>query len=623
MISDYIKQTYSTYSPPPELTVSQWADQYRVLSSESCAEPGQWMTERAEYQRGIMDAVNDSLIEDVVVKSSSQIGKTEILNNIIGYYIDQDPSPLMIVQPTLEMAKAWSKDRFAPMVRDTGALHGKIKDAKSRDSENNILHKIFHGGNLTISGANSPATLAGRPKRIVIGDEVDRFPISAGTEGDPVNLLFKRTTAFWNRKRILFSTPTNQYSRILKAFKETDQRYYFVPCPKCGEFQILKWKDRVTGKYFVKWDKDEFGKDMPDTAYYECCNCESHLYDSDILWMVRNGEWRATAPFKGKAGFFINELYSPWVKLKETVQNFIDSKDDIERLKVWMNTAMGEVFEERGDAPAWEKIYLKRERYQIGKIPRGGLLLVAGADVQKDRVEVEIVAYGRGRQSWSVDYRVILGDISLADTKKKLDELMQEKFDHEGGGFSMIRVLAIDSGFSTQEVYNWVRRYPPNRVMAIKGTDKSSSQILGLPRIVDVTISGKKIERGARYWPVGVSVCKTELYGLLRLEKVGGVFPDGYCHFPEYDEEFFKGLTAEDLVIVGRRPEWRKTRERNEQLDCRNYARAAAAFCGIDRFVEATWDALEKDMTTTPEQRLSLSQPHARKGRTISKGITV
>lgn len=624
MIAEYIRQITSTFAPPPSLTVSQWADNNRVLSQESSAEPGQWMTERAEYQRQIMDVFNDPTVEDIVVMSSSQIGKTECLSCVIAYYIDQDPSPLMIVQPTLEMAQTWSKERLSPMIRDTPALIGKVKNAKSRDSDNTILSKVFPNGNLTISGANSPASLAGRPKRVVIGDDVDRFPPSAGAEGDPVKLLFKRTTAFWNRKRALFSTPTNQNSRIWKAFQLTDRRYYFVPCPKCGEFQTLKWKDKVTGKYRVKWDKDKNGKPLPHTAYYECEHCEAHLTDADIIWMVRRGEWRATAAFNGKAGFHINELYSPWVKLSETVENFLESHKDPELLKVWTNTALGEIFEERGDAPQWERLYMRREKYEIGRIPAGGLLLVAGADVQKDRVEVEIVAYGRGRQSWSIDYRIISGGTATGEWRQILDDLMQERFPHELGGSAPIRMIAVDSGFDTQAVYNWVRKYPPNRAMAVKGIH-SLGAILGTPRLVDVMIDGKKMTKGAKFWPVGVSVLKTELYGLLRLEKKeDGTFPDGFCHFPEYDEEYFKGLTAEEMHIIARGFEWKKIRERNEPLDIRNYARAGATAYGIDRFTEDTWKALENEMRPVPAVPVKKPQGHKKRaGNILSRGITI
>lgn len=569
-----------------------------------------------------MDAFNDPAITDIICMGNSQFGKTETINNIVGYCIDQEPCPITVAQPTLEMARTWSKDRLAPMLRDTLALHGKVEDSKSKDSDNTILQKLFPGGNLTISGANSPASLAGRPKRVVIGDDIDRWPLSAGKEGDPIQLLFKRTTAFYNRKRLLFSTPTDQYSRIYKAITETDMRYYFVPCPRCGEYQVLEWRDETTGKYYVKWDQDKNGKPIARSAYYECRKCAAHLNDNDINDAVKKGEWRATKPFNGKAGFLINEIYSPWVTLAETVQNFLDAKDDPLLLKVWINTALGKVWEERGDAPEWQKIFMRREKYQRGRVPAGGLLLVAGADVQKDRIEVEIVAYGRGRQSWSVDYRIISGDVAGGGPFLELDKLMLEAFPHELGGQAYIRMIAVDAGYETQAVYNWVRRYPINRAMAVKGF-QSYGSILGAARPIDILIDGKKYTRGMRYWPVGVSVCKTELYGLLRLEpRLDKMYPDGYCHFPEYDEEYFKQLTAEELRIINRRFEWSKIRERNEALDARNYARAASAALMIDLFTEETWKALENEMRgVKPEPRPVDRQKKS--GHVLSRGISI
>jgi phage terminase large subunit GpA-like protein/intein/homing endonuclease len=545
---------------------------------------------------------------------------TETINNIIGYCIDQEPCPITVVQPTLEMARTWSKDRFAPMLRDTPALRGKVEDSKSKDNDSTILQKIFPNGNLTISGANSPASLAGRPKRVVIGDDVDRWPLSAGKEGDPIRLLFKRTTAFYNKKQILFSTPTDQHSRIWKAFLETDQRYYFVPCPKCGEYQTLDWKNDETGKYHVKWERDKHGKHLPKTAYYECDKCGAHLNDNDINEMVKLGEWRATKPFNGKAGFSMNEIYSSWVTLAETVQSFLDAKDDPFQLRVWVNTSRGKIFEERGDAPEWERIYMRRERYQVGRIPAGGLLLVAGADVHKDRIEVEVLAYGRGRQSWSVDYRIISGDVAGGGPGKILDEIMHERFPHELGGSAQIRMIAVDAGYETQTVYNWVRKYPQNRAMAVRGIH-SLGVILGVPRMIDILVDGKKYVRGMKYWPVGVSVCKSELYGNLRLEKNGDIYPDGYCHFPEYDEEYFKGITAEELHIIARRFEWRKIREYNHPLDARNYARAAASALAIDRYTEDAWKALEQGMRPAPVA--SGPRQGKKKNYVLSRGITI
>jgi len=616
MIAQTIKYVIRMAAPPPELLISEWANNYRILSPEASAKTGRWRS--IEYQKEIMDAFIDPKIEEIVVVGNSQWGKTEIINNVVGYHIDVDPCPMTVAQPSLEMARTWSKDRFTPMIRDTERLNGKVRGVKSKNSDNTILHKIFTGGNLAISGANSPASLAGRPKRIVIIDDADRCPVSAGTEGDPVRLLFKRTVAFWNRKKALFSTPTDQHSRIWKEFLLTDQRYFFVPCPKCGKFQKLEWKT-ADGKYCVRWDKDKKGKHLPKTAYYECQNCSAHLNDRDIRRMVKKGKFIATAPFNGKAGFFINEIYSVYVKLSETVQNFFDVKDDPMQLKTWFNTALAQIFFDRGEAPQWEHIFMRREQYIKGIIPKGGLLLVAGADVQKDRIEVEIVAYGRDKESWSVDYCVFSGDVATGEPFKKLDELMNETFEHELGGALKIRMLAVDSGYATQDVYNWTRKYPANRVMAIKGRDNLNA-IVGNPKAVDILTDGKKYKRGVKYWPLGVGLLKSELYGFLRLVP-GDEFPPGYCHFPDYDEEFFKQLTAESLHIINRRFMWTKDRARNEALDCRNYARGAATVLGIDVFTEETWRALEKLVRTKIKNQIIT--PKKIRKKMLSKGITI
>src|SRR5882672_4269896 len=272
-------------APPPSLTVSQWADAHRRLSSESSAEPGEWHTSRAPYQRGLMDAVADPAIREIWVMKAAQIGWTEILNNVIGFHIDQDPAPILLVQPNLEMAEAWSKDRLAPMIRDTPALRGKIADPRARDTGNTLLHKTFAGGHLTIAGANSPAGLASRPIRIVLFDEVDKFPSSAGAEGDPISLGKKRSTTFWNRKMLAGSTPTIKgSSRVEEGFEASDQRYYFVPCPHCQEFQRLTWPQ-------VRWPEGR-----PEAAVYVCQHCGAEISEAQKPAMILAGEWRASKP---------------------------------------------------------------------------------------------------------------------------------------------------------------------------------------------------------------------------------------------------------------------------------------------------------------------------------------
>ena len=331
-------RTRSLWQPPPDLTVSDWADAERRLSSESSAEPGIWRTDRAPYQRGIMDAVADETVREIWVMKSAQVGWTEILNNVIGYHIHQDPAPMLLVQPTLEMAEAWSKDRLAPMVRDTPALAERIADPRSRDSGNTLLHKKFAGGHLTVAGANSPAGLASRPIRIVLFDEVDRYPASAGTEGDPISLGKKRAATFWNRKVLAGSTPTIKgSSRIESGFESGDQRFYHVPCVHCGELQRLVWSQ-------VRWPDGQ-----PELAVYACVACGAELTDADKPKMLRAGQWVASRESRGIASFHISELYSPWSTWADMAVAFVQAKKLPETLQTWINTSLGETFEERGD----------------------------------------------------------------------------------------------------------------------------------------------------------------------------------------------------------------------------------------------------------------------------------
>jgi len=531
-----------------------------------------------------MDAVSDASVETVVIKSSSQIGKSEIGLNMVGYHIDQDPAPMMVVLPAERDAESWSKDRFAPMVRDMPCLWAKLSGPKSRDGSNKILHKKFIGGQLTLVGSNAPSGLAMRPIRILLCDEVDRYPASAGPEGDPVNLAKKRTVTFWNRKIILVSTPTIKgASRIDAAWENSDKRRYWVPCPHCGERQILRWEQ-------VRWDKDEKGegkaaKHLPETAHYACEHCGCAWTDSQRWAAIRLGEWRAEKPFVDTAGFHLNEIYSPWKRLEEMAREFLAAKNmGEEAMKVFVNTSLGEAFELRGEAPEWERTYNRREDYAIGTVADGGLFLTAGADVQRDRIEVEVVAWGRNRESWSVDYRVLLGDTAKPVVWNKLSAMLEERFPHAGTGAGMmIERMAVDSGYATQEVYAWSRTAPLGRVMPIKGVDKSRFPIQG-PSDVEVKIGKRKRKRGAKLWTVCGPVFKAELYGNLRHEtpeETDEGFPPGYCHFPQYEPEYFKQLTAEQAVTRVKKNgfaviEWQKTRERNEALDCRVYARAAA-----------------------------------------------
>ena len=607
----------SGLKPDSIISVSDWANQNRVLSQTASSEPGRFRTSRTPYLKDIMDALSPSTsYEKVVFMKGSQIGGTEVGNNWVGYMIDQAPGPMLVVQPTVEMGKRWSKGRLAPLIEDTLCLRGKVKDPRSRDSGNTVQSKEFPGGIVVITGANSAVGLRSMPVRYLFLDEVDAYPPDADSEGDPLTLAIQRTATFARRKIFIVSTPTIKgLSRIEKEFEETDQRYFFVPCPFCGHFQTLRWEG-------VHYDAN-FGE-----VTYVCESCKGNIRDCHKTEMLSKGEWRATNKEKISEkviGFHLNSLYSPvgWLSWDTCLQNYEMAKDDEQLLKAWTNTTLGLTWEEKGDAPDWGLLFDRREKYKIGIVPKGGYVLTAGVDVQNDRLELEIVAWGKNRESWSVDYRTIYGSPTLPEVWKKLSEIVNENFESEDGVSRKINMLAIDSGFSTQEVYAWVRTQSAHNVMAIKGIDNSLVP-LNAPTKVDVNIRGRKITNGVRLWKIGVSILKSELYGWLKQTRnEDGSIPHSYLHFPEYNTEYFKQLTAEQLVtkIVKGYPkrEWQKTRDRNEALDCRIYARAAAIALGIDRWTEQKWEHITGTKETIEHANLltKKSRPKVIKSRWI------
>ena len=590
-----------TLKPSPKLNLVEWADTYRFLSPEASSTPGRWRTSLVEPARGPMLAVTDPRVKKISIMACTQLMKTELLNNIVGFFISQDPSPIIVMQPTGSLAETWSKDRFDPMVRDTAILRGLIADKSKRDSGNTIHHKSFPGGHLTIIGSNSPSELASRPVRITLRDEIDKY--EDNVEGDPSKLIAERSATFWNALDVGVCSPTIKgRSKIEAEYLASDQRKYFVPCSHCGQTQTMVWKQ-------VRWQNHD-----PKTAAYECEHCSALWTEKNRIEAIRKGEYIATKPFNGHAGFHVNKLASPWEPLSKLVAKFIEAQGNPAALKTFINTQLAETWEEKGEAPEHIRLYERRELYEINSCPEGVLFLTAAVDVQKDRLECEIVGWGRGKQSWSIDYRVFMGETTTEAPYLQLDKLLNETWNLTNGTEVQVRILAIDSGFNTQHVYNWARKYPSNRVMVIKGQE-SQQNILGTPTSSDVKHTGERIRRGVKVWPIGVSTLKSELYGLLNLRGAGddGVFPPGFCHFPQYDEGYFKGLTAEQLmkrIVNGKTVyRWVKTYERNEPLDVRNYNRAAAAMFGIDRFKEQDWLNLEGRKPSEETNEQTVQQP--------------
>ena len=560
-----LRDALAVFRPPPRLSVSQWADQYRQLSREASSEPGQWRTARAEYQRDILDAISDPLTHTVVVMSCAQVGKSEMLLNGIGFHIAQDAAPILFLQPTVEMAETFAKDRVAPLVRDTPCLTTLIAEPLSRSGGNTILHKQFPGGHLTLAGANSPASLASRPVRIVFADEVDRYPPSAGTEGDPVTLARARTKTFWNRKFVLTSTPTIRgVSRIEQAYEDSDKRIYEVPCPHCATAQRLLWAN-------VKWPAGR-----ADAAAYHCAECGAAWSDAQRLAAIRKGEWIAREPFRGVAGFHLNELCSPWSRVADMARSFVEAKASRsqERMRAWINTTLGETWEQDGERVDDAGIAARVESWD-GE-PDGVLVRTAGVDVQDDRLEIEIVGWGVDEESWSLDYHVIFGDPSGPTLWADLDRLLLD---------TKPAAVCVDSGgHHTQAVYKFCRERLRRRVYAIKG-------MAGPGRPVWPKRSSKGMAGKAVLFLVGVDAAKDQVFAHLKLTTAG----PGFCHFPDdRDERYFAGLASETVVTKYTKGfpvrEYRKRAGvRNEPLDCRVYAYCALVSLNVRR-----WSALAK-----------------------------
>lgn len=587
-LDDVERRAREAWRPPPKLTLSQWADEHFRLSAESSAQVGRWST--LPYQREIMDAFTDPSVVQVSVMKSARVGWTKIVNALIGYSIHQDPCPILVVQPTVDDAKGYSKEELAPMLRDCPALSSiifeDVEEVGPKDSGNTILHKTFPGGVLSLVGANSGAGFRRVSRKRVLFDEVDGYPASAGSDGDPIKLGTKRTEYYWDRKIGAGSTPLIAgHSRIEQLYELGDQRRYYVPCPTCGHMDHLVFTERDSGGHFMTWPE---GK--PEEAHFVCsangCVIEHH-HKRD---MVARGEWRASQPFTGHASFHIWAAYSysPNATWGQLAKEFLEAKADREQLKTFINTVLGETWKETGEAPEWERLYSRREQYPIGSVPDGVRFITAGVDVQADRWVYEVVGWGLNKESWSIDAGVIPGDTSNEADWLKVDELLNRTFPGSLGPMSIV-MLAIDSGYNTQRVYNWGRRHERSRVMAVKGLTNSRVLING-PSSVDVAVNGKKLRAGYKVWPIGVDVAKAELYGWLRLPiPIDAPIPGGWCHFPEHGPEFFKQITAEHLVTLKNKRgfqvrEWQVIPGReNHYLDARVYARAAAAVLGLDR----------------------------------------
>lgn len=588
--------------PLPNLSVSDWADSYRMLSAEASAEPGRWRTDRAPYQREIMNAFTQYKIWKIAVMSASQIGKSDIMNNVIGRYSHLAPAPIMMIQPTIEMAQDYSKSRIAPMIRDTKVLREIYRDVKTRETGNTILSKIFPGGRLIMGGANSPAGLASRPIKILLADEVDRFPDSAGTEGDPVDLAAKRMTTFWDKRLGLFSTPTIAgESRIEEEYLQGTQEEWQHECPQCGEYHLLTHRQMVTDHQTVV-DKKGNKHATVHSVKWRCPDCgfsftEEQMRRAPQKFVAQN----ASALAKGVRSFFVNCWTSPWLTWAGVMQEWLEAEGDPEREKVVVNTRFGEPYERKGAFESTDKFLQRREPYGA-ELPDGVLILTAAVDVQDNRLEYEICGWGKGEECWGIKKGIILGVPENQEVWAALDEQLDREYRFKNGTGLIVPRTFIDSGgHYTKEVYAYSLRRLARQCFAVKGASTAGVPIIHKYAKV-TTVRGRTIPLVL----IGTDSGKQYVMDRLSISVPG----PKYFHFPldkqeneavseilwnrGYDDIYFRGLIAEQKVARKKNGrvvwQWENIAKdkRNEPLDLRVYNLACLHSMNVD------WEQLEQ-----------------------------
>lgn len=607
-INAAISKAVKGFAPPEDLSVDEWADKYRRLSPESSAEAGPWRTSRTPYLKEPMRAFTDPKVRKIVMVAASQVGKSELEMNIIGYIIDQDPGSILYVHPTIDDARKFSRLRVAPMIRDSKPLREKVHDVKARDSGNTILQKSFPGGMLTLTGSNSASALASTPARYIIGDERDRWAASAGTEGDPWALAEARQATFYNSKAVEVSTPTIKgASNIEKSYYGGTQERWCHRCPECGEFSEIVFENihfepearRVRGKKVwslkggVSWICPECGCVIP----------EETMRRQPAKWIADNPD----AYQKGVRSFWLNAFSSPWTPWEKIALKFLDAKSDPQRLKVVFNTLLGQLWEDRGDLEDEDTMLARREDYGVRpdgspvELPDGVLVLTCGVDTQDNRLEYEIVGHGKYGETWGISKGVIMGRPDTPQVWERLDGVIDHAYTFQNGRGLKISITCVDSGgHFTQEVYEACRIRQGKRVFAIKGKGGDGIPYVSPPSKVPIR-DNKKIT--CWLYTIGVDAGKAAIMASLKVQEPG----PKYCHFSRnpdagYDSAFFTGLLSEKLELShtsrGDRWMWVKIpgHERNEPLDCRNYALAGL------RILNPDMDAAERRLRGQEEK---------------------
>jgi phage terminase large subunit GpA-like protein len=572
------------WAPEPRISVSEWADQHRILGGRSGHAAIHWRNDTTPYLRDIMDALGPRTTwRRVVFQAGTQLGKTECGLNWIAFIMHHTPGPILVLRPSVEEARRFSRQRLEPMISTTPAISGLVKEARSRDGGNSLLIKEFPGGVLFLTGSHSATGVKSMPIRWLFCDEVDEYPGDVDGQGEPIALAEKRTTGptYTRRKVLIESTPTFKgASRIEREFLRSDQRRYFIPCPACGHMDFLTWSGRDwLGSSSGAHHRMEWDHDLPKTARMACGGCGARVEEARKTWMLARGEWRPTAPGDGETiGFHLSSLYSPlgWFPWSKAVSEFLEAQDKPMLLKGWINNVLGETYEVRSDAVEPEGLLARKERYSA-EVPAGVGLLVASVDVQGDRLECSVKGYGAGEESWLIAFSQFHGDPGRDEVWIELDQFLRQTFAHESGRKLGIECVAVDSGgHHSEQVYRFCRARLHRRVFAVRGGTDKGKPVVGRPSTHN--------RYQAKLFTLCVDTAKEIIYGRL---KIGAAGP-GYVHLPDWiDAEYVAQLTAEKSIWKwqknrGTAREWIKTRDRNEALDLEVYCLAALYILGPD-----------------------------------------
>lgn len=569
---DLIPDIVNAWAPPPPLTLSEWADTYRQVSSGPF--PGRWKTDRTPYLREILDCVTNPEVNMIVIMKPTRVGGTEVINNAIGYFMHYDPCDILYVQTSLDEGRKYSENILRPMLENTPVLNALVRKDRGRKATTTKLHKSYPGGALDIVGAKSPKGFRMLSKRVAVCDDVDGY--DSNPEGDPIRLAIGRTKDFWNSVNILSSSPTTDgVSRIQSYYEQSDKRRRYVPCPRCDKFQVLKFGGRDE-EHGIKWD-DDTGE-----IWYECEHCHGKILEHEKIEMDRRGEYRAEGESEGIAGFHINPFLCAWHPWHKFRTEFLDCKGDPNKLMVFINQSLGEVWKDkRNEKIEPGMLYERRETYPAD-IPATGLIVVAGVDVQDKRLEVEVRAYGEGYESWGIEHKIIQGSPAEQKTWDMLDEFLWRTYKHESGILMPIKSVGIDiGGHFTSQVYEFCKHREYRGIYAVKGSTKRDADILdGKPSTKNAV--------GAKLYHIGVSTCKDMLIGRLVIRSGAGAM-----HWSmSYDREFFEQYLAEKCITTrDGKTRWIPLPGKpNEAIDLHSYCLGALYIYGPD------WNLLKNNL---------------------------